>query len=114
MFKFKQKSYLFTLFLFIFLGLFLITNNLVMGAPKKDRNKEKNKDKTIIDSETYKKTKKEIQQYRALEQALNDVSEEESNKILEMLSDPKKIELLKKQIEEQKGSSSQQPDNSKK
>ncbi|MDV3189955.1 MAG: SVM family protein [Sweet potato little leaf phytoplasma] len=113
MMKIKNKLYFLPLFLMIFLGLFILINiNQVMAAPKKN-----DKCKEISSSEKPEKiTKKDILQYYELYNTLENYSEEDRNKIIQMLSDSQTLEFLKQEALKSKktGSSSKKPDDSKK
>ncbi|UQV27401.1 SVM family protein [Candidatus Phytoplasma asiaticum] len=109
----KNKLHLLPFFLISFLGLFLLINiNSVMAAPKKN-----DKGKEISSSQKKEKTtKKDVSQYYELYNTLENYSEEDRNKIIKMLSDPKILKSLQeKALNSQKtGSSSKKPDDSKK
>ncbi|MFW8664746.1 SVM family protein, partial [Candidatus Phytoplasma citri] len=91
MMQVKNKLHLLPFFLISYLGLFFLINiNHVMAAPKKN-----DKGKEISSSEKEEKiTKKDISQYYELYNTLKDYSEEDQNKIIQILSDPEISKLL--------------------
>ncbi|CCP88060.1 SVM family protein [Candidatus Phytoplasma solani] len=108
MFKIKNNLLFLNVFLFIGLSLFLITNNnSIMATPKKNHGKD------IISSKE--EAKKDVKNFYELYNTLENYSEEDRSKIIQMLSNPEIIKKLKEKIEEEKkqekGSSSRQPDN---
>ncbi|MDV3202507.1 MAG: SVM family protein [Candidatus Phytoplasma stylosanthis] len=113
MMQIKKKLHILPFFLMSFLGLFLLINiNPVIAAPKKN-----DKGKEIASSEKQEKTtKKDISQYYELHNTLENYSEEDRNKIIQMLSDPQILRFLQEEALKSKktGSSSQKPDDSKK
>ncbi|QTX02634.1 putative secreted protein, SAP11-like [Candidatus Phytoplasma luffae] len=111
MVKSKKQLSIFTSILFICLGLFLITNNQIYGSPKKDISSSKEIEK------------QDIKNYFDLYNTLENCSNEERNIIIQILSNSKTVDLLKQMAKEEaknkptnkeEGSSSQQPDSSKK
>ncbi|MEC4559255.1 MAG: SVM family protein ['Conium maculatum' witches'-broom phytoplasma] len=116
MFKSKNQFKTIYLCLITFLGiLFIFHNYQVMAAPKKEKGKE------IASSKEIKKTNKtDVQNYFELYKILENYSEEDRNKIIEILENPDLVEILKQKAEEEsksskeKGSSSKQSDDSKK
>ncbi|EMR14684.1 MAG: SVM family protein [Sweet potato little leaf phytoplasma] len=113
MMQIKNKLYFLPLFLMSFLGLFLLINiNPVIAAPEKN-----DKGKKIASSEKQEKTtKKDISQYYELYNTLENYSEEDRNKIIQMLSDSQTLKILQEEAlkSKKKGSSSKKPDDSKK
>ncbi|AYJ01297.1 hypothetical protein CWO85_02055 [Candidatus Phytoplasma ziziphi] len=111
MLKFKHNLFFLNIFLFIILGMFLITNNFhqIMAASK-------NNGKDIISSKE--EAKNNVKKYYELYNTLENYSEEERNKIIQMLSNPEIIKTLEEKIKEtktqEKGSFSKKPDNLKK
>ncbi|KND62670.1 SVM family protein [Candidatus Phytoplasma phoenicium] len=112
MFKLKKYLLIFNIILFIGLGLFLITNNVhqVMAAPKKDHGKD------IIPSKE--ESKKDVRNYYELYNTLENYSEEDRNKIIQMLSNPEITKILEDKAKEiknqEKASSSTKPNKKKK
>ncbi|MDV3201485.1 MAG: SVM family protein [Candidatus Phytoplasma australasiaticum] len=113
MMQIKNKLHLLPFFFIICLGLFILINiNPVIAAPKKN-----DKGKEISSSDKQEKiTKKNISQYYELYNTLENYSEEDRNKIIQMLSDSQILKFLKEEALKSKkiGSSSQKPDDSKK
>ncbi|TKA88140.1 MAG: putative secreted protein [Candidatus Phytoplasma asteris] len=111
MFKFQHNLLFLNILLFIVLEMFLITNyfHQVMAAPKKHG-------KDIISSKE--EVKDNVKKYYELYNTLENYSEKERNKIIQMLSDPAIIKTLEEKIKEtkthEKGSSYKKPDNLKK
>ncbi|MDO7983548.1 MAG: SVM family protein [Pigeon pea little leaf phytoplasma] len=112
MMQIKTKLHLLPLFLMSFLGSFFLINiHQVMAAPKNDKGKD------ISFSEKQEKTtKKDVSQYYELHKTLENYSEEDRNKIIQMLSDSKILNLLQEKALKSKktGSSSKKYDDSKK
>ncbi|MDV3174547.1 MAG: SVM family protein ['Bonamia sp.' little leaf phytoplasma] len=110
----KNKLYFLPLFLVSFLGIFLMINtNQVTAIPEKN-----DKGKEISSSEKQEKTtKKDISQYYELYNTLENYSEKDRNKIIQMLSDSQTLKILQEEALKSKKtcSSSKKPDiNSKK
>ncbi|MBP5836227.1 SVM family protein [Candidatus Phytoplasma meliae] len=116
MFQLKNQFKTIYLCLIAFLGiLFIFNNHQVMAAPKKEKGKE------IASSKEIKKTnKKDVQNYFELYKTLENYSEEDRNKIIEILENPELLNALQQKAEEEgkiskeKGSSSKKSDESKK
>ncbi|WP_024563292.1 SVM family protein [Candidatus Phytoplasma tritici] len=112
MFKLQKQFKIISIFLFVFLGLFLINNNVhqVIATPKK------NHEKDIISSKE--ESKKDIKNFYELYNTLENYSEEERNKIIQMLSNPEITKILEEKTKEiknqEKGSSSKNPNKKKK
>ncbi|XXP77144.1 MAG: SVM family protein [Lettuce witches'-broom phytoplasma] len=112
--KLKNQFKMIYLCLMTFIGLlFLFNNYQLMAAPKKE--------KEIASSKEIKKTnKKDVQNYFELYKTLENYSEEDRNKIIEILENPELLNILKQRAEEEgksskeKGSSSKKSDDSKK
>ncbi|WAN63104.1 SVM family protein, predicted signal peptide [Candidatus Phytoplasma rubi] len=108
MFKIKNNLLFLNIFVFIILGMFLMTNNVhqLMAAPKKDHGKN------IISSKE--EDKKDVKNYYELYNNLESCSEEDRNTIIQMLSNPEIIKTLREKAKEEqnqkKGSSSKKPD----
>ncbi|MDW3617554.1 MAG: SVM family protein [Candidatus Phytoplasma pruni] len=116
MFKIKNNLLLLNVFALIFLGLFLISSdNYIMAAPKKEHGKE-----IASSKEPEKTTKQDVKNYFELYNVLETCSNEDRNKIIEILQDPELKQMLQNQTKKktkklnEKGSSSKQSDNSKK
>lgn len=111
MFKIKNNKLFLNIFVFLVLETFLITNNFnqIMAAPKKHG-------KDIISSKE--EAKNNVKKYYELYNTLENYSEEDRNKIIQILSNSEIIKILEEKAEkekkQEKGSSSKQPDNYKK
>ncbi|AYJ01094.1 hypothetical protein CWO85_00890 [Candidatus Phytoplasma ziziphi] len=107
MVKLQNQFKIISICLFTFLGLFLITNNVhqIMAAPKKNHGKD------IISSKE--ESKKDVKNFYELHNTLENYSEEDRNKIIQMLSNPEITKILEKKAKEtktqEKGSSSKKP-----
>ncbi|WP_017192996.1 SVM family protein [Italian clover phyllody phytoplasma] len=112
MFKIKYNLLFSNIFVFIGLSLFLITNNnSIMAAPKKNHGKD------IISSKE--EAKKDVKNFYELYNTLENYSEEDRNKIIQMLSNPEITKILEDKAKEErternknleKGSSSKKSD----
>ncbi|MDO8030255.1 SVM family protein ['Planchonia careya' phytoplasma] len=110
MFKLQNQFKIISICLFIFLGLlFAMNNNQVMASSKKHG-------KDIISPKE--ESKQNVKKYFELYNTLENYSEEDRNKIIQMLSNPEIIKILKEEAKsantQQKGSSSKKTDNSEK
>ncbi|WEK82326.1 MAG: putative secreted protein, SAP11-like [Candidatus Phytoplasma pruni] len=92
MFKVKNQFKVISIYLFVFISLlFIFNNNQVMAAPKKEHGKG-----IASSKEPEETTKQDIKNYFELYNVLEKCSDEDRNKIIEMLQDPEFTQLLQK------------------
>ncbi|WCA22258.1 SVM family protein [Candidatus Phytoplasma oryzae] len=100
MINLQKKNFLLIskIILFIILSFFIIkNNNLVIASTEKN-----NQDIVSDNKEENDKKKKDISNYFELYKTLENLSSEERNRIIEMLSNTKIIKKIEEKIEKQK------------